>query len=97
MTPSEGQVARLEVERQPLVSLTVETERDERIARLTDELALKSALLEQSEANAAATAKRAGLHAGRILIQTSPVEQKDVELVDMQARLDELQLSRDQQ
>jgi hypothetical protein len=53
-----------------------ETERN-RIAKLTDELALKSALLEQSEANAAEAAKRAGLelreHADRLLVQTSLV------------------------
>jgi hypothetical protein len=97
--PSEGKIARLEVERQPLVSLAAQTERDQLIARLTDELALKSALLEQSKANAAAAAKRAGMHADRLLMQTSLrlVEQRDAEFVDMQARLDELQLSRDQQ
>ena len=77
--------------------LTAQTERDRRIAQLTDELIRKSALLEQSEANAAEATKRAGLHADRLLIQTSLVEQRDAELVDKQARLDELQLSRDQQ
>jgi len=82
---SEGEVARMELERQLSVSLTAQIERDQRIARLTDELALKSTLLEQSEANAS---KRAGLelreHADRILTH-------------MQGRLDELLLSRDQQ
>jgi chromosome segregation ATPase len=36
-------------------------------------------------------------HADRLLMQTSLVEQRDAELVDMQARLDELLQSRDQQ
>ncbi|KAF8492357.1 hypothetical protein F5888DRAFT_1730017 [Russula emetica] len=98
---SEGEATRLELERQLLVSLAARTERDQRIAQLTDDLALKSALLEQAEANVAEAAKRAGLelreHADRLLMQTSLVEQKGAELVDMQARLDELLLSRDQQ
>jgi hypothetical protein len=101
---SDGEVARLELERQLSVSLAVQAERGRRIAKLTDELALKSALLEQSEANAAEAAKRAeaaGLelreHADRLLMQTSLVEQRNAELVDMQARLDELVVSRDQQ
>jgi hypothetical protein len=101
---SEGDVTRLEFERQRSVSLAALTERDQRIAQLTDELALKSALLEQAEANSAEAAKRAGLelreHADRLLMQTSLVEQRDAELVDLQARLGELDgllLSRDQQ
>ena len=88
--------------------LAAQTERDNHISRLTDELALKSALLEQAEANAAEAAKRVGLglreHVDRLLMQTSLVEQRDVERVDTQARLrdmqtklDELLLSRDQQ
>jgi len=84
---SEGEVTRLELERQLSISLAAQTERDQRIAQLTDELALKSTLLEQAEANATEAAKRAGLelreHADR--------------LTHMQARLDELFLSRDQQ
>jgi hypothetical protein len=63
------------------VLLAAQTERDQRIAQLTDELALKSTLLEQTEA-----AKRAGLHADM-----------QARLGDMQARLDELLLSRNQQ
>ncbi|KAN0105728.1 hypothetical protein V8E52_010740, partial [Russula decolorans] len=101
---SEGEVARLELERQLSGSLATQTERDQRIAQLTDELALKSALLEQAEVNAAEAAeaaKRAGLelreHADRLLIQTSLVKQRDAELLDMQTKLDELLLSRDQQ
>jgi hypothetical protein len=62
---SEGEVASLEherimqPERQPSVSLTAQSERDQRIAQLTDdsELALKSALLEQVKANAADRAR----------------------------------------
>ena len=93
----EGKVTRLELERQLSVSLA---ERDRRIAQLTDELALKTVLLEQADANAAEAAKRAGLelreHADRLLMQTSPVEQRDAGLVNMQAKLDELKVSRDQ-
>src|SRR6267154_1145303 len=105
---SEGEVTRLELERQLSVLLAAQTERDQRIARLTDELALKSTLLGQAEANTEEAEKRAGRelreHAGRLLMQTSLVEQRDAELVDMQARLrdmqarlEELLLSRDQQ
>jgi myosin heavy subunit len=93
----EGELSTLEFALQLSVLLAAQTERDQRIAQLTDELALKSALLEQSEANAAEAAERAGLHADRLLVETSLVEQRDAELVDMQAKLNELQLSRDQQ
>ena len=98
---SEGDATRLDLERQLLAA---QSERDQSIARLSDELTLKSALLEQAQANAAEAAKRAGLHADRLLVQTSLVEQRDTELADMQAKLkdteaklDELVLSRDQQ
>ena len=106
---SSGEVTRLELERQLSVSLAAQTERDRRIARLTDELALKSALLEQSEANAVEAARRAGSGLREYvddqrLKWTSLVKERDVELVDMQVRLrdmqakfDELLLSRDQQ
>ena len=83
---SEGEIARLELERQPPISVAAQTEPDQRIAQLT-------ALLKQSEANAAEAAKRAGLHADRLLMQTSLVEQRDAELVDLQARFNELVLS----
>jgi chromosome segregation ATPase len=108
-SPSEGEVTRLELERQLSVLLAAQTERDHRIARLTDELTRKSALLEQAEANAVETARRAGpelrVHVDdRRLMQTSLVKQRDAEIVDiqarltdMQAKLDELLLSRDQQ
>jgi hypothetical protein len=103
---SEGEVASLEherimqPERQLSVSLTAQSERDQRIAQLTDdsELALKSALLEQVKANAADRARlELREHEDRLLAQTSLVKQRDAELVDMQARFDELLLSRDQQ
>jgi len=51
----------IELEQQPSETLVAKPERDRRIAQLTDELALKSALLEQAEANAAEEKKRAGL------------------------------------
>ena len=59
--PSSGEVARLELERQLSVSVAVQKERDRRIAQLTDELALKNALLEEAEANAAEAKKHEGL------------------------------------
>ena len=93
---SEGDVAKSDLERKLSVSLAAQTERDQRIAQLTDELALRSALLEQADANAAEAAKRAGLelreHADRLLMQSSRAK-GDVELGDMQAK----PLSRDQQ
>jgi hypothetical protein len=46
---SEGEVTRSELERQLSVLLAAQTERDQRNARLADELALKSDLLEQAE------------------------------------------------
>ncbi len=63
----EKEIARLEHERlveleQKLSAmLAAQTERDLRVAQLTDELAQNSALLRQSEANAAEAKKRAGL------------------------------------
>jgi len=87
------------------VSVATQTERDQRIARLTDELARKSNLLEQAEAKAVEATRRPRPE-DRQLIRTLLVKQiqKDAELVDMQARLgnvqaklDELLLSHDQQ
>jgi hypothetical protein len=87
----------VELERQLSATLAAKTERDQHLAQLTEELALKSALLERAEANAT---KRAGPEprelADRPLAQTSLVEHKDAELVKMQAKLDELVVSRDQ-
>jgi hypothetical protein len=106
---SEGEVTRLELERQLLVLLSAQAERDHRIAQLTDELALKSALPERVEADAVEATRRAGPelreHADdRRHMRTSLMKQEDVEPVDMQARLrdvqaklDDLLLSRDQQ
>ena len=72
--------------------LTAQTERDQQITQLTAKLAMKSALLEQAEANVAEAAKRAGLelreHTDQLLMQTSLVKQRDVELSYMQAKLD---------
>ena len=48
--------------------LAAQTERDQSNARLSDELTLKSALLEQAEANAAEAAKRAGLRCVRFVV-----------------------------
>jgi hypothetical protein len=105
----EGEVTRLELERQLSVLLAAQSERDQLIARQTDELALKSALLEQAEANAVETARRAGSDLREYvddqrLMWTSLVKQRDAELVDMQAKLrnteamlDELVVSRDRQ
>ena len=86
--PFGGETARLEdgrlteLERQLSETHVVKTERDWRIAQLTDELALKSALLEQAEANAAAAAAEAKKNA-------------ELELRELQTKLDELQLFRD--
>jgi hypothetical protein len=103
---SEGETTRLELEWQLSVSLA---ERDNRIAQLTDELELKSALLEQAEANPVESSRRAGPEPrehvdDRRLMRTSLAKPSDVEPVDMQAmfrdmqaKLDELLLSRDQQ
>jgi chromosome segregation ATPase len=88
-----------ELEQQLSATLTAQTVRDQRLAQLTDGLALKSALLEQAEANAAEVRKHARLepreHADRLPAQTPLVEPKDAELVNMQAKLDELLVSRD--
>ena len=69
----------IELERQLSETLVEKTDRDRCIAQLTEELTLKSALLEQAEANAAEERQRAGL--GQL---------------ELQAKLDELLLSRDQ-
>jgi chromosome segregation ATPase len=87
----------LKLERQLSILLSAQTERDQRIARLADELALKSALLEQVKANAAERARLEPPEHDRLLVQTSLVKQRDAELVDMQAKLDGLLQSRDQQ
>ena len=98
---SEGEVARLELERQLSVSPAAQTERDRHIAQLTDELALKSALLEQAEANVVEAARHAGPEPredsdDRRLTRTSLVEQRDVELADIQAKLRHMQTKLDE-
>jgi hypothetical protein len=73
-----------DLERQLSETLAAQTERDRRIAQLTDGLALKSALLEQAEANAA--------------VAVAVAEAKnnaELELRELQAKLDESLLSRD--
>ena len=86
-----------QLEQQLSAMLATQTERDQHLAQLTEELALKSALLEAAEAT-----KSAGLEprelADRLLAQTSLVERKEAELasVRMQTMLDESVLSRDQ-
>jgi chromosome segregation ATPase len=83
-TPSGKEIARLEygrlieLERQLSETLVAKTERDRRIAQLTDELALKCTLLERAQANAPKVEERAG-----------------PELHQLQAKFDELLLSRD--
>ena len=93
-TRSDPMKDNIRLERQLSAMLATQTERDQRLAQLTEELALKSALLEATEAT-----KGAGLEpcelADRLLAQTSLVERKDAELVKMQTKLDELVLSRD--
>ena len=84
-----------QLEQQLSAMLATQTERDQHLAQLTEELALKSALLEAAEAM-----KGAGLEPRELadwrLAQTSLVERKDAELVKMQTMLDESVLSRDQ-
>ena len=100
---SNEKTTRLELERQLSVSLAAQTERDQRIiAQLSDELAKKSALLEQSEANAVEAAGRAGSElreyvSDQRLMWTLLEEQRNVELVEMQVKHDEMLLSRDQE
>ena len=69
----------------------MQTKRDQRVTWLADELALKCALLEQAEANAAEGKKRAILelreHEDRLLAQKLLVKQRDAELVDTQSKL----------
>jgi hypothetical protein len=113
-TSSEKEVVWLEHER--LIELerqmrAAKTERDQRIARLTDQLVQKSALLEQAEANVADAKKRAGLEQrelqaklDELLLSRGQAEanaaeakkRAGLEQRELQAKLDELLLSRDQ-
>jgi hypothetical protein len=78
----------------------VQTEQDRCIAQLTDELALKSALLEQAKANAAEAKRSAELerleNTDRRLVQTSLAKEKDAELEKLQVKFAELVLTRAQ-
>ena len=106
---SERQVRGSKFKRQISAVPAAQTERDQIIARQGNELAKMSALLEQAEANVVEAARRAGSELREYvddqrLMWTSLVKQRDVELVDMQARLRDMQakldeslLSRDQQ
>ena len=115
--PSGKEIARLEygrlieLERQLSETLVAKTERDRRIAQLTDELALKSALLEQAQAYAAKLEERTGLELRKlqakldesllsrdlVLQQTeaNAAEEKKRALRELQAKFDESLLSRD--
>ena len=81
-------------------ALAIQTKQDRRLAQLTDELALKSALLEQAKTNAAEAKRTAELerreNANRLLVQTSLAKQKDAELEKLRAKLAELSLTRAQ-
>jgi hypothetical protein len=101
----------IELERQLLAMHAAQTERDRRIAQLTDQLVQKSALLEQAEANVAEAKKRAGLEQceqqakfDELLLSRDQAEANAVEAMkragleqrEQQAKVDELLLSRDQ-
>jgi hypothetical protein len=86
---SEGEATRLELERQLSVSLAAQTERDQRIAQLTEDLALKSALLEQAEASEASAVEE------KRRARLDLVDMKS-KLKSTEARLDELLLTFDQ-
>jgi hypothetical protein len=114
---SEKKVARLEHERiadleqQLSKTLAAQTERDRHIVQLTDQLAQKSALLEQNEANAAEAKKRAGLELQARLddlllsrdhaleqAKANAAEEREragLELRELQAQVDDLLLSHD--
>jgi hypothetical protein len=115
--PSGKETARLEdgrlieLERQLSETLAVQTERDRRIAQLTDQLAQKSALLERAEVNVVEAKKRAGLEQRELQEKLDksqlPHNQAEANAVEamkrarleqreLQAKLGELLLSRDQ-
>ncbi|KAF8492373.1 hypothetical protein F5888DRAFT_1858822 [Russula emetica] len=115
-TSSEKGVARLEhqrladLERQFLAMRAAQTERDRRIAQLTDQLVQKGALLEGAEANVAGAKRRAGLEQrelqvklGELLLSYNEAEANAAEVKrharlevrELQAKLDESLLSRD--
>jgi hypothetical protein len=115
-TSSEKEVARsgherlIELERQLLAMRAAQTERDRRIAQLTDQLVQKSTLLEQAKANAAEAKKRAGLEQrelqaklDELLLSHDKAEANAAEAEkrarleqrEFQAKFDEMLLSRD--
>ena len=69
--------------------LTAQAERDQQIIQLTAKLAVKSALLEQSEANAAAAKDELRERSDQLLMQAARVKQSDMELRYIQTKLDE--------
>jgi hypothetical protein len=71
--------------------LDAQKERDRRLAELTEQLALKSTLLEQAEANGRSTSEAAKRAGQELLVQTSLVKQRDLELITTQARLGDTQ------
>ena len=114
---SEKEVARLEHERiadleqQLLETMAVQTERDRRIAQLTDQLAQKSTLLERAEVNAVEAKKHARMEQrelqaklGELLLSRDQAEanakeekkRAGLEQRELQEKLDELLLSNDQ-
>ena len=83
----------IEPERQLSETLVAKTERDRHVAQLTDELVLKSALLEQAEANAAGEKKRvrktgATLNWQAKLDKGKPMSGAKRELTEMRAELE---------
>ena len=89
---SEKEVARLEqeryanLERQLSETLAAQTERDRRIAQLSEQLAQKSALLEQAEANAAEAKKHPGLEVREAELDESMLFRGDHSLTPEQAQ-----------
>ncbi len=79
----------IEVERKLSAMLAAQTERDMRVAQLTDELAQNSALLKQSEANAAEAKKRAGLEQREMQAKLDEAnERSQRELAEVRAELE---------
>jgi hypothetical protein len=115
--PSGKETARLEdgrlieLERQLSETLAAQTERDRRIAQLTDQLAQKSALLERAEVNVVEAKKGPGLEQrelqeklDELQLSRDQAEANAVEAMkrarleqrELQAKLGELLLNRDQ-
>jgi len=93
--PPKKEIARLEderlieLERKLSAMLAAQTERDMRVAQLTDELAQNSALLKQSEANAVEAKKRAGLEQREMQAKLDEAnERSQRELAEVRAELE---------